>query len=194
MPVQGKKPVAWNEVSVGGGSLRPHAQQALGARLFERDGGLLRNVLKNFTRQIPSAKCAITIATDPHVGPIGVCTIEDDGRVNVYVKPRYRKHSIGRRLVAAAIAIGGRTRNTVYASSGLDEAKSMAFWRGLGIFIDRCEGIPLSNGDLTAHSIRQLIIDQLRHDLKEQGFDEHHYLWNYYDSVNPKYFQIHNTV
>ncbi len=138
MAVQGAKPVAWNEVSVGGGSLRPHAQQALGAKLFERDGGVLRNVLKNFTRCIPSAKCAITIATDPHVGPIGVCTIEEDGRLNVYVKPRYRKHSIGRRLVEAAIAIGGWTRNTVYATPGMDEAKSKSFWRGLGIFLDRC--------------------------------------------------------
>ena len=112
--------------SIGGGNPSPLAQLAVEHRLFNRGGTLKAHLLEITTNPKNST---VVLLKDDQQRPYGVCIITSCDNIMAFVEPYLRDKGWGERLVQAALAIDGRSREKIYAGPGNNFIKSVNFWR-----------------------------------------------------------------
>jgi GNAT superfamily N-acetyltransferase len=127
-------------LSIGGGNPAPLAKLALKHRLFHKHG-VLREHLQEIVSDPKNA--TVVILQDGEQTPHGVCIITACDNMMIFVEPYARGMGWGERLVKAALAIDGRSREKIYAGPGDNFIKSANFWRKCRINCNGC-GVGMS--------------------------------------------------
>lgn len=111
---------------IGAGTPAHLAQRGLDAKLYNQYGEL-RGALIATTRN-PEG-CVVSVLEDEQYNLQGICLIEEDGRIQVFVREEHRGKGWGRKLVQMACIISSRHRSELYAAPGDAFAPSVDFWR-----------------------------------------------------------------
>jgi GNAT superfamily N-acetyltransferase len=161
-------------------SVHLNARRALVAGLHAGELGTFESILKDLSKYSKKDKTVVCLATINTID-VGVCVMDGEGHIGIFVKPEYRGNRIGEKLVHATLEKSKRTHLTCYASIGNKEHESMQFWKRLNIFVDEHQSADLhGNTDGYPHYSINALRDSLRFSLIAQGFPSRHYLWNYF--------------
>lgn len=106
------------------------AQQALDAKLYKKDGQLRQALLR--TTRTPEG-CVVSVLTDEQRVLQGVCLIDQEGWVNVFVNAEHRGQRWGEKLVDMARFVCPKHRSELWAQPGNWFSASVRFWRKCGI-------------------------------------------------------------
>ena len=81
--------------------------------------GLMRDSLKRYRTLNDDRPHTVIVATDGEI-VLGWCMTDRYDHFNVYVRPKYRRHGVGRRLAAAWLAQNGwaRKKNVMLYTTG----------------------------------------------------------------------------
>lgn len=113
-------------MQIGAGTPAHLAQRGLDAKLYTQYGSL-RGALLATTRD-PEG-CVVSVLEDEQRNLQGLCLIQRDGMIQVFVREEHRGKGWGRKLVQMACIISSRHRSELYAAPGDAFAPSVDFWR-----------------------------------------------------------------
>lgn len=123
---------------IGAGTPAHLAQRGLDAKLYNQYGEL-RGALIATTRN-PEG-CVVSVLEDEQYNLQGICLIEEDGRIQVFVREEHRGKGWGRKLVQMACIISPRPRSELQAGPGDAFVPSVDFWRREQIPVHEPDGM-----------------------------------------------------
>lgn len=169
-------------------SVKNNAKIALDEKLHHGGEGLMMSLFQaevNREEQKyynePTVDTVVIVKIDNDY--VGSCLIYDK-RIMVYVKLEHRGSGLGSLLVTETLSSSGINSNNIYASIGLDKEKSLEFWNKNHVFVldsdspiyDFCDTRYLDEEEVKYEEM--LLRTDMRLQLKEQGFNSKHFLWN----------------
>lgn len=169
-------------------NVKRNSKVALDEKLHHGGEGLMMSLLQSEVdrkeqRYFVEPTINIVVIIKNNKDYIGSCLIYDK-RIMVYVKPEYRGSGFGSLLVNETLLKSGVGKNDVYSSAGVDKDESIEFWNRNGIFVldsdspiyDFYDARYLDEEEIKYEEM--LLRTDIRSQLKEQGFDNRHFLWN----------------
>lgn len=125
-------------MQIGAGTPAHLAQRGLDAKLYTKHGEL-RGALIATTRD-PEG-CVVSVLEDEQRNLQGICLIQQDGCIQVFVREEHRGKGWGRKLVQMACIITPRHRSELRAGPGDAFAPSVEFWRRENIPVIQFDGM-----------------------------------------------------
>lgn len=131
------------------GTANQNAKKALGARLYEKGGGL-----KSMLEQIANGNSpgTVSLLTDSTQHFYGTAVINYYGQVAVYVIPELRGKGWGSKLVGIVKACTTLPQEIIHSLPGTNTVKSVIFWKRNGIKCQAlCGGVGMTEEE--AHAL-----------------------------------------